>query len=150
MWEPRRLTTLWAFTACYRYSLNLQVNIHSHLYEDSFVYESSRCIVWIPKEICKSTECAKSEAMTDKILIESMPGTELSRVHEFGQKNVIHIQVFLWCTASYKMQFFCDSTSMRFSGPQHLQVPCGSMPTVVLFTNPRSSHDDQVPTNSYA
>jgi hypothetical protein len=27
MWEPRRLTTLWAFTACYRHSFTLPLQI---------------------------------------------------------------------------------------------------------------------------
>jgi hypothetical protein len=27
MWEPRRLTTLWAFTACYRDSFNFKMGV---------------------------------------------------------------------------------------------------------------------------
>jgi hypothetical protein len=29
MWEPRRLTTLWAFTACYRDNFTFSFNEHS-------------------------------------------------------------------------------------------------------------------------
>jgi hypothetical protein len=36
MWEPRRLTTLWAFTACYRDSFTFFFLLQRHSYTDSY------------------------------------------------------------------------------------------------------------------
>jgi hypothetical protein len=47
MWEPRRLTTLWALTACYRDSFTLFFNPFFTTYESvDETYMSVRCCVY--------------------------------------------------------------------------------------------------------
>jgi hypothetical protein len=50
MWEPRRLTTLWAFTACYRDSFTFFFYLYMHTYIRIYIkYTSLKAKIQFPK-----------------------------------------------------------------------------------------------------
>jgi hypothetical protein len=60
MWEPRNLTTLWAFTACYRDSFYLTISYYNdqmkedEMYEACSTHEREHSIIMVGKSEGKS------------------------------------------------------------------------------------------------
>jgi hypothetical protein len=91
MWEPRRLTTLWAFTACYRDSFTLPYQLYRPTFEPGLPHAARYCYC-LPPAGCslgllfEPKDGRKISFRNTRKLLRQIP--EVSTVHSDRCENI--------------------------------------------------------------
>jgi hypothetical protein len=85
MWEPRRLTTLWAFTACYRDSLTFQILLLDLLFYYYLLRDAYCCVLVLYMSLFScQTQYAKQFARVSLCITELIGRTISQHVSALG------------------------------------------------------------------